>query len=386
VVEPQPTAAAPSHIQLVPFHADRDMTIEALSVGLLPWGTAKLFGVRGKSPEGEPLIAVVQEWPLPSNAGAVAVDQPTIERWHLDQFCTDFALAHGSLPYEDVTVGSNPPDFTARLPTGQHIGVDCTQFTIQKQRHAAALFERIRRALLAEPRSRFLQLSGMVIYMWFRGADKRPALPPKESEAAAVEAIISALADYVPDVKAGEVEGTEPPEQAPDLGIADTDFGCSFYAVPMRGAAPTGVFFGATGFEIALAYQTAGSRKQALADLTRLIADHDKEGVNELLVTASAPNKGGAAFLSDAFMLDFLLEESFDIPSPAYVGRVIAYFWGQGRAVELYPARTVITPNVYAGYVPPHFTAQPPAVTVVAEDGTTGGQTDGPNASETATT
>jgi hypothetical protein len=358
------------------MHAERPFTIQSGAVGLLPWGAARLIAARGHDTEtSEEAVVVIQEWPAPSGPAEGSRKKEEMERLHLDQFCTDHLLATGNLPYDDIARGSEGVDFTATdVSSGERVGIDLAQFVVEERRTAAALFGRVIDAALERPRRDFSRLAGMVVYMWFRSRDGQPSLPPRAAEAQAAEAIVTALAQYVPDVRATEIPSGEVPQQAPDLGIAQTDFGCSFYAVPMRGAAPASRFFATTGFELALAFQTLVTHADALRTLEKVISDHDRAGVDHLLVTAGAPDVRGATFTSEQFILDFLIEQGLVLTSARqHLRKVALHVWGEGRIIEIFPTERVVSPRMYAAYVPPHFSVQPPPITVVAE-----GESDGP--------
>jgi hypothetical protein len=140
------------------------------------------------------------------------------------------------------------------------------------------------------------------------------------------------------------------------VSLAGTDF-AGFYSVPMHGGAPSTAFFARIGFEIGLAYQTTHTREELIEEFLRLVQEHDKEGVDHLLVVAGAPGRNGLSFSSDAYLLDFMLHESFEIPPTKHISKIVLHFWGIGRIIELLPARQEIGTRLYSGYGPPHFSA-----------------------------
>jgi hypothetical protein len=363
-------------LQVVPFRPDRDVVIESESIGLAPWNVLTLLGIRGRAvDDGEEVVVVSLEWPRPYSAAA-RVEKREMEAIHVEQFCTDHLLSLGRLPYDLIESSTGArPDFIAQEGE-QSFGLECAQYTVQSRRHAAALFEDVRDAVMKAPdRRRFAHLRGRFVFMWFRRADGRPELPPKARETDAVVAITEALTEEIPLAPAAEVEPAEAPPEFPgeqlgirNVGLPGSDFECGFYSVPMRGAAPAGTFFARTGFEIGLSYQTTQTRTAAREELLRLISEHDKPEVNHLLISAGAPNRAGLTFISEAYVLDFLLSgPDLAIPAPSHIKRVLIHFWGLGRIIEVHPSLKGISTDLYAGYVPSHFLGA--ARAVEASDG-----------------
>jgi hypothetical protein len=369
MIQPPPTESDRGSLMIVPMRPERALTLESVRPVLVPWAAARTIGVQGRDAEtNEPAIYLLHEWPAPSGPAEVGRTKEDMERLHLDQFCTDYLLAVRDLPYDDIERHSDPRiDFAVTdVATGERLGVDLTQCADPRQRHASALFGGVHDALLRRPRREFLGLAGSVIYMWFRDARGNPSLPPPRREAEEVgDAIATALAAYEVEPEA-TTTGPEPPERLPDFGLEETDFGCSFYAAPLRGAAPVSQLFAAMGFELALSFQAVTSLGDAVNTLRKLVADHDHEGVDHLLITAGAPDTRGATFVSEQLLLDFILShvEASRLEPPEHVKRVTAYYWGKGRIVELYPSPGVVSARLYETYSPPHFAVNLPPIAV----------------------
>lgn len=151
-------------LQLFPMRFDVDLTLTQQFVGFLPWGSASAIGMRAaltESPHTEQIL-FGYEWPIPYSLVSTSMTKEEKEYLHYSRYCTDWLLATGSLPYQSAQEGANPPDLTCTTANGTTIGLDCTQFTIPTRQKANGLFEKMRSAVLREPRQRFAGLRGCV--------------------------------------------------------------------------------------------------------------------------------------------------------------------------------------------------------------------------------
>ena len=328
------------------------MTLTALFIGgLLPWQSPSLFGAHGHPPDDPERITatIAYEWPLPHwTVIGDELPKDAVEQLHLDRYCTDRLLSTGQLPYASLVPGRNPPDFVATTADGATLGVDATQLTASGRFAAQAEFERIRRAVLAEPRVDFAHLRGHMLYLWFRTGTEF-GLPHRGHQA--VQQVVSALRTYVPDTSWTEM----PPvaEGMPDqLGVTDmqtTDSGCTFYAAELRAAVPGTTFFARTGFEMALAYQTEHAADAAWIELARLVKRHDKPEIQHLVVTVGGPNRRGLAYPSEGLLLDMALATGAPSLSPEHIQSVVLHSWSDGRVIEVHPGPGGATPPLYPG-------------------------------------
>jgi hypothetical protein len=342
--------------------ARANMTLTGMFVGpVLPWGVPALFGARGKLAEGPPseVAIAVFEWPVPHwDVIGDPLAKETVERLHLERYRTDRLLATGEMPYETLDVGDDPPDFVAPQDDSR-IGVDATQLTASGRIGAQAQFERIRRAVLAAPRADFTHLRGHLLYLWFRDAAGL-GLPHREAEA--VAEVVAALHEYRPDTSwtavSPIIDGL--PDQLGETDMQTTTSGCTFYAVELQGAVPSSQFFGVTGFEMALAFQTEHPVETAWSELSRLVDRHDKPEIDHLIVTVGGPNRRGLSYPSEAMLLDVALESGLPELAPRHLSKVVIHSWTDGRIFEVFP-QTAISPSLYVGgYIAPHYSLLPP--------------------------
>lgn len=327
-----------AYFQALPIHIDDELTVEQLIAGLSPWGSVTLQGLKGTPTgrSGTPHIYFNYEWPTPYLLALEPVSKEAREHLHLSRYCTDVLIATGSLPYSQFARGNDPPDFLCRADDIP-IGLDCTQFTIPSRRTANGLFEAIRDQVLREPRGLFTTLRGCTVYMWFGSPTDQNALPYKAQDQAAIRELVAALAAVAVDLKRLRLPTAELPGQAPDLDLKHTAHGCTFYVVPMVDIPSGSLFFASTGFEIGFAYTTKHDRDEGWAEVKRLVKQHDKPGVDHLLITVGGPNERGLAFLSEEAFMDFMLQQRVTIEAPQHLSRVTVHMWSTARIVELLP-------------------------------------------------
>ncbi len=370
---PEPPTGGFLHL-LPPFHADEDVWVTGIFAGVTPWQAPSLAGLKvvPESDPNAPRVIVTFEHPaevfitpepLDKRARDLLRLKQFKERMHLDRYCTDHLLATGVLPYESVANGADPPDFAGQA-AGEDRAIECTQFTVRGRRQAHGLFKAVRQAVLVaarDSREQFARLHGCVVYMYFGGGSGPIGLPPRDTDSEAIAEIIDALAHYDADPLRLWVErGAEMPER-PDLAPTTTAHGCTLYAVPMALAAPVTSFFVATGFELGFGMPTTHRPAEAWEDIIRLIERKDKEGADDLLITASGPEEAGFSFPSEQWIATLGLEGPRAAPATRHLKRVRLHFWNTGRIVELVPeVKEVASPKFPLGFIPPHLLAALP--------------------------
>jgi hypothetical protein len=312
-----------------------------------------LSGLRGglfRDGRGNPSVIINGEWPIP---GVPSADKESMERLHLDRFCTDTLIGTGLLPYGDISPGSDPPDFVGKS-SGQEVGIECTQLTSPVRREVKALFERVRAAIEDTNRDRFRHLRGVNIYMWF-DVEGQISKPPRRTDPEFVAEILEGLDAYRFDPAKAGLPSLELPNQAPDLNIHTTPSGCRFYGIAMANAVPATPFFVRLGFEIGLAYTTVHTRDDAIDELARLIDGHDHPRTLDLLITVGGPDIAGYVYPSEDALAIFALEEWFLAKRPDHLRIVYLHRWSTGSIVELFPTLRVLVPDLYPGGIRPAF-------------------------------
>lgn len=290
--------------------------IEGTYTTPLSWHVPALFGIRGRVQGRPDDVAIIgYEWPIPKIRLEELLSKSRLERTHLDQFCSEHLVMTGVLPYENLRRGSEPPDFVT-IAAGTEVGLDCTQFAIPSRRSANALFGRIRKAVLCRDRARFAHLRGCMVYMWFGTEAELTALPHSARDAAAIEEVAEALADYPVDVTTLR-SAAELPRF--NLERSGTRSGCTFYAAPMVGPLPDTSFFASTGFELGIGYQTSHDSHSLWRELGRLIERHDQPSIDHLLVTVVGPDRNGFAFPSEGALTDFMLGQPEPLERPSHL-------------------------------------------------------------------
>jgi hypothetical protein len=351
VSAPPGQPATPGFLQLFPVYLRQSTTVTGLTFSFLPWGSPGVSAAGGMSAEGEPLLVLAYEWPIPWLRPAARLDKADLEAIHLSRFATDHRLALGAHPYVNAT-GGDAPDFTLTLGDGASAGLDCVALAVQERRGAHALFVNLRRRILQE-HGRFSHLGGFMVYLWWPTQDGI-ALPFRPNDDAALDELLTSLASYRPTVDSTTIPGGGLPAEIPDFGQVSTPSGASFYAVPFRNAVPDTAFRSFTGFDLGFAYTTEHTASTTTSELQRRIDQHDKPGVDWLLVTAGGPSAEGLVFPSETLVARFLTESALSIRPPQHISRIALHIWETGEAFDLLPTAVRLFGPLYAGSVAPH--------------------------------
>jgi hypothetical protein len=222
----------------LPMQTELGSVLDGITFVPLPWGGAAAQGWLGTSASGEPLLSIAAEWPQIWLRTLEKIPKFQLEYLYLRRYSADLALmTRGTHAFSDIQPGDNPPDATVLTDAGR-VGVESTRLAIESRRMIHGLFNELRRRLQETEPAAFAKLAGHAVYIWFQNPDAPgpPILPHKRSDAAALSELVLALAAYVPHPEVLRVADGDPPfEQMPELPVADTTAGATFYAVPLLG-------------------------------------------------------------------------------------------------------------------------------------------------------
>jgi hypothetical protein len=324
-------------------------------VNMLPWMSPSVFAVvggPGLAEDGGEQILVCYEWPVPYFSGHQVLGKNELELLHVSRFQTDLRLASSSRSFAVVGRGDEPPDFLVDLSGGRRIGLECTVLADSGRRAVEGLFSRIRSRLISEPLDRWRHIAGHLIVAWFVGEDKLLAdqLPHKRNDDEAIEALVKQLGRFKPG-SPGEPLG-QPSDYSQALqrmGVVSSGFGCLFYALPMHEAVPATEFFNRTGFELACCYESLHTASSIVGEVNRLVHQHDKNGVDWLLITASGPRRDGLVHASEMTLADSLMRTVLPLVRPTHIRRVLLHVFPVGSVYELFPGRKWLAKPQYMG-------------------------------------
>ncbi len=338
------------------FTAPAGMThISQTVADILPWLSPSVFAIvggPGLPGDGGEQILVCYEWPVPYFSTQQAMEKEQLELIHVSRFQTDLRLASHSQSFAVAGRGGEPPDFLVDLRGGRQIGLECTVLADSKRRAVEGLFSRIRARLVKEPLHRWSNIAGHLIVAWFVGEDKLvpDQLPHKGSDEEAIEGLVERLSLFKPG-SSGEPLG-QPSDYRQTLrrmGVVSSGFGCLFYALPMYEAVPATEFFNRTGFELACCYESLHTASSIVGEVNRLIRQHDKEGVDWLLITVSGPRRDGLIHPSEMTLANSLVRGGVPVMRPVHIRRVVLHVFPVGCVYELFPGRKFVTQPQYAG-------------------------------------
>jgi hypothetical protein len=336
---------------------DAPSMVEEMIMSPSPWGVPLVVGMAGQSgTPSEPTRWLALEQAIPWIRPDAPLNKAALEWAHVQRFAADCRGATGNEVFAAIEPNPNdPPDFFATLPGGERIGLELAAFAIEKRRSAEALFRNLRDKLVLQHRHRTGHLTGCTVIVWY-GKDQNPnTRPHRKTDDAAVEELIEALVAYRPDVAALRMQvSAGMPLQMPPLGTETISADATFYAVPFLNAIPTGPFVSITGYNIVLAYTTVHTAASVAATIQRLVGEHDKDGVDTLLITSGAPDRSGSMYPLEQVTADFYLQYPVVLHTD-HISSVILHRWATGDAYDISadpPKR--LWPSLCQGHVPAH--------------------------------
>jgi len=346
-----------SLLHVLPFVIEVPVQISTTFFIDLPWGGAAIMGMQGilAGPISLPFILIANESPFTYNFTFKAISKKEKERLHVAKYINDYTNTTGTIIYTGITEGGEPPDFTATFKETQ-VGLDCTQFTIASRRTANGLFENLRNTILQGERKDFLPLKNSIVYMFF-GKEGKIALPLRKDKHSELKEVLNALKNYKVDASSITFPygSTKPMPDSFRIPYSYTQYGCTFYAVPMIGATPSSYFYTSVGFELGLAYNTTHFLSDIVSEVERIVIKHDKPAVNHLLITVGGPNEKGIGFFSEEALMEFALAQPFSMQRLSYIKQIHVHFWSTGRIVQLLPTIQNISQGVSIGFSPAYY-------------------------------
>jgi hypothetical protein len=351
-----PDLRATSYLVTLPVELQSGIHATRLLVRGAPWMPPPLQGMAGvDAATGEPRLVLTAETPIHAFPWEASVSKQRLEQLHLEKFCTDFCLAQGLLPYQNVERGDDPPDFVADSG-GIRVRVDHTQFAVSSRRGAHAQFAAVRATLFNAPREDYAHLRGLMVFVWASGGRGFTELPPRAPER---EALLAALRAYRFNPEAGLTNGVGPLPVAPDVDLKSAGT-WRFLATPLSVSAPASPFFLRNGFELAFHFPTDHTARSLWDELVRLVTKHDKGTADELIVSVGAPDNSGFIYPGEQTLFEFMLDQPPHEFAPCQtLKRVLIHEWETGRIVQFHPQFIEIAPAMMMGFVPAHQPLRP---------------------------
>jgi hypothetical protein len=344
-------------LHLLPTVLPQGMTVSALSAAMLPWFSPAFSGVVGTS-QGtppEPAMAVTFEWPISWLRTPTPIPKFDREWLYARRFSADQALLTGVHSFSNVRPGGDPPDTIVTTDQGD-LGVESTALTLQDRRVVHSLFALLQRRVREQEPNVFAKLAGNLVYVWFEEPGKAELAPPfKRTDTVAVADLIQELASYQPDPSRMWIQGGTMPQQAPQPPLATTAAGARFYASPLVMNAPSTMLFSIAGFELGIAYTSFLTATAAWNIVHQLVTDHDKAGVDILLMTAGGPDQHGMVYPAEEAVAKFLVDhpQKFNNP-PQHIKKIWLHSWTTGTATELWPDTKNLFGPLYQSLIPVH--------------------------------
>lgn len=258
-----------------------------------------------------------------------------LERVQLEKYRLDCLVRTGSVPFEDVRRGAEPPDFEVMCAESWR-RLDCVALTIEQKRLAEALFTKLIEKVAIAGEDRPLEhLAGTQVAMWFGHGSQ---LPPRATDHSTVTEIVDSLVQVEVDREGiakltADIAAHGFPEKFPSgFTVVDTQrFG--FQVTPVDSWQPSNALSEQLGFDLSLSYTLAIT--DIYSELQRLVSGHDNGKIDELLVVVGGPNRDGICFPAEHLFGPWLRENPVEPLTAQHISRVTAHVWLSGDVLDL---------------------------------------------------
>lgn len=325
----------------------------ALPIFLTPRTSIELSGFRVFiNDQGIPLAAIADvpvpsddhrrglcvpfEYPLPIELPA---NKPGREWIQFANARADLRRSKSDVFEGRVRFGSDPPDLV--LENATRYAVELAQFTHGERRLALALMQGVRGALRMHDPSRFAHLAGHLVMIGF---DTPRGLPPRTVDHGDIASVVSKLEHLT--MQSGEASAGNMRDGFV-VSLVNSPLGerniAAFPVVPV----PDTELGRSHGFDLAASYTTTTTARDTEQELARIVAAHDREGNDILLLSAGSPAASGLCLLADEIAVEPQLLECMTFPAPRHLKRIILHRWAFGDVYELSPTlRCLAMPTV----------------------------------------
>jgi hypothetical protein len=312
---------------VLPMHLPEALTLDQMIAGPLRCGVPSSFGAMGVDADGARVAVIAYDWP---QQWAPRTRQ-SLERLQFDRLVADLERA-GARRYIAAAPGPDPPDLFCERVDGRSIGLELTQLVVEDRVAAAHLFQRMRTAALGARAETFRHLAGHLVYLSFERGSRRP---PSSNEE------IRRLVRAVSGVRAPEITtfaAAQMPDSLPvELHQVELPFGASATAAPLA-SDPGTLLYRRTGMDLAMAFSSLVSESTVWAEMQRLLSQHDKPGVDELVVAVGSPIRAGWSFPSDSLIARLIPMAAVNRRLESRAIRVVlVHDWNTRSVYELQP-------------------------------------------------
>jgi hypothetical protein len=277
----------PTHYFVIPEHHERLARVDKNN--WFPSGDGGPLSIfdTGWMDDGERAAEIVIERP---EEYRLRRPKQTIEEHHLLRFKADWRREYGEDPFSSYTRGGDPPDFQVEVG-GQRAGMDVTQLLLQDEVARQAQFRQVKSALMMVGPAAFRHLRGLIVYLALNEEAER-------NMRQVAPQCVGALRALTPK------RSREPND--PEAGHAFVEFEHGVLTSGRLLTPAAGAFYGHMGFELALMGGPVVRQHEAWDLLERLIYQHDKPGVDNLLVPVMAPAPDGYVYSTGGALFDLI--------------------------------------------------------------------------------
>jgi hypothetical protein len=300
-------------------------------------------GLHGESADGERVIYPAFDTPI--QIASRFPSKEALERAQLEKYRLDYLLRFGEVPFEEVERGGDPPDFLVRRDGSPH-RIDCAALALEEKRGAEALFSKLVDKVAANDTASLRHLAGTEINIWFSSdtSDIGPGRPPRVTDDSKTQKLMEALQNFeldrqrIADITADMI-AHGPPQKLPEEVSPVEKEGFGFHVASVDNWQPRDLLTAGLGFGVSLSYALPIRKRGVREEIQRLVAAHDKEGIEQLLLVIGGPNPDGIRFPAEHYLSLWLREDPVEPVSARYIGQVTAHAWIDGVLFDM-PVRT----------------------------------------------
>lgn len=346
----------------LPIHIDRPISITNLTSVPTPWGAPLFYEMRGHDPDDVLLkqFVLATEWPIPEIDIRETQTKQENEQFIIDKIQNDCFFANGKNIFDGLERGGDPPDYYFEKD-GKKRSLDLSVLTLRGRREINAGFAKIKQTIERSESKLFQHLRGYVIYFWWRGMD---AISKPHLTQESLRSIFETLHKYKPQPIV--LDYFSPFGEHPEMHVAEGLNGLYIYAVPMHMAAPKSRFFLKMGFELGLAYTTHFSCDELINEFDRIVARHDKDACDTLVISAGAPDRSGLRFLTEERLIHFLIEANYQPKKTKFISEILVHQWTTGTVFKVEEKLTeIIRGRFQSGFLLSHSPLPPIQQTLI---------------------
>lgn len=259
-----------------------------------------------------------------------------LERAQLEKYRLDHLLRFGSVPFEGVARGGEPPDFIVRQAQNSW-RIDCAALVLQSRCQAEALFNRLVQRLAERGNSAWTNLESCNSLIKFLSPSQLPPAKNNTSLDAEIEAALTSI--VVDHDRWAQFSATVAAEGFPSQWPSDVGPSSLwheyFYLVanPIPGWQPRDQLAATFGFHLNLSFPV--TLHEVESEVNQMVSQHDNSETQQLLLSVGGPDLNGYRYPAENILGVILRERSIQQVEAHHLERGTAHVWESGDIIDI---------------------------------------------------